>query len=326
MAKNTDNLDMLSAYADGELPEAEMRQAKEYVDTHREGSALLELYREMTDAVNESAVPAPDALLAGVMHAIENDEAAGTSQVQASPKRKITRKMILTRFMPVAACLVVALLAWGIWGNLFNSQFETANSITGSGGAAPQAAYGDAAADTAYPEEAEPGVAYDHDTAPEAFSEESYDEEALFDTGASQPEPMPSAAPDSIEAEPEPAADSYVFEVEVKIANSSDEMPWELIQNADFSRSALNVETEPIVNYLEKATHWIVIEGEFPQYLDGYDYEIVDSKIGLGPIYVISSSAVAPLLSDLSSSYTVSFRAIANTANAGGTNAAVIYR
>ena len=63
----------------------------------------------MSVSVEESSVPAPEALRAGVMDKIlsgETDNAAGA----ASVKRQKTVRILLTRYLPVAACLAVVLL------------------------------------------------------------------------------------------------------------------------------------------------------------------------------------------------------------------------
>lgn len=100
--------ELISAYVDGELTESDKKNLETHLNNCESCSALLALYREIPNAVAESAVPAPDMLCSGVMAKIISDDAA--SIAENGRRRKVIR-VVLTRYLPVAACLAIVLLA-----------------------------------------------------------------------------------------------------------------------------------------------------------------------------------------------------------------------
>ena len=166
MRNCTELMEQLSAYADGELTGSDKELMEDHLRSCENCAALLGLYREMSAAIGDSCVSAPEALYAGVMNEILTGEAVGsgdatvsedseavgsgdatvsedsenadeagatvieagnaadadvteandaTSAAGAADDAEIARKrkalrVILTRYVPIAACLAVALL------------------------------------------------------------------------------------------------------------------------------------------------------------------------------------------------------------------------
>ena len=108
--------DLLCAYADGELAEQNIRLVEDHLVICENCSAILKTYKEISGAVNDTNVPAPDALRIGVMNRIKSES---TPRKTDNNKLRRNYRMILTRFVPVAACLVITLFVWQFWGDLF---------------------------------------------------------------------------------------------------------------------------------------------------------------------------------------------------------------
>jgi len=108
--------DLLCAYADGELAEQNIKLVEDHLAICENCSAILKTYKEISNSVNDTNVPAPDALRIGVMNRIKSES---TPRKTDTDKLRRNYRMILTRFMPIAACLVVMLLVWQFWGDLF---------------------------------------------------------------------------------------------------------------------------------------------------------------------------------------------------------------
>jgi len=107
-------VDLLCAYADGELAKSDIQLVEDHLLICENCSAILKMYGEISSAVDDTNVPAPDALCLGVMNRIQNES---VPSIPVKKKKWWHRRVILTRYAPVAACLVVGLLVWGIWGN-----------------------------------------------------------------------------------------------------------------------------------------------------------------------------------------------------------------
>ena len=142
--------ELVSAYADGELRDSDLRRVEAHLETCESCSALLELYREISAGMEESCVPAPESLSLGVMEKILSGDVASTQAVekilsdgavfvqatektlsgdlapmQATEKTLVgnsvpaqisTRKrkpahIFMLRYAPVAACLALILIA-----------------------------------------------------------------------------------------------------------------------------------------------------------------------------------------------------------------------
>ena len=129
-------MDLISAHADGELSESENRRLIEHISACKSCSALLDIYREISTAVDESAVPAPVSLRAGVMDRVLGGGAApasggetptpgyaaptpgiaaptsgGAAPTPGGAKSRAPFRPVLLRYAPLAACLAIALLA-----------------------------------------------------------------------------------------------------------------------------------------------------------------------------------------------------------------------
>ena len=126
MEKCVEYLELISAYADGELTETEKRRVETHLEACENCSAILELYREISVAAVEASVPAPDALRNGVMGQILG---IGTISIDDYAKRRKTLRIVLSRVVPVAACLALMLLTLP---RLFNIN-RAADQSTGAG-------------------------------------------------------------------------------------------------------------------------------------------------------------------------------------------------
>jgi anti-sigma factor (TIGR02949 family) len=101
-------IELISAYADGELTDAEKRRLEDHLGACESCSALLDIYREISIATDEACLPAPDALRTGVMEKILSGDIA---RLAGNEKRRKTVYIVLSRYVPAAACLAVILLA-----------------------------------------------------------------------------------------------------------------------------------------------------------------------------------------------------------------------
>ena len=100
-------MELISAYADGELPETGKQRLDEHLRDCENCTALLELYSEMSSAVTGSCEPSPEALREGVMKEILRESAATTAD---NIKRRRIVRVIMSRYVPIAACLAIILL------------------------------------------------------------------------------------------------------------------------------------------------------------------------------------------------------------------------
>jgi len=99
---------LISAYVDGELGESDIKRAEEHLKTCGSCSALLDFYREISASTLESCSDAPDALRERVMDKVLNEDVPVRADYE---KRRKVIRMVLTRYLPVAACLALVLLA-----------------------------------------------------------------------------------------------------------------------------------------------------------------------------------------------------------------------
>jgi len=110
--------DLLCAYADGELDDSSRQLVEDHLTICENCSAVLKVYREISYSISETNVPAPEALRLGVMNRIQSES---TPRATENNNQRGSYRYILTRYAPIAACLVVGLLAWQFWGSLFGS-------------------------------------------------------------------------------------------------------------------------------------------------------------------------------------------------------------
>ena len=123
--------ELISAYADGELTESDKKRLEDHMSACESCSALLELYREISVAAGESQVPAPESLCSNVMEKILSEDASRTDG--AAKKRKLMR-VIMSRYVPIAACLAIVLLTLPRIFDLNRPGFK--NDAAGGSGAA----------------------------------------------------------------------------------------------------------------------------------------------------------------------------------------------
>jgi len=128
-------VDLLCAYADGELAESDIKIVENHLEICENCSAILKVYSEITNSITETNVSAPDALCIGVMNRIQSES---VPQKIVKEKKWWHRQVILKRYAPIAACLVVGLLVWGIWGN-FRALLPASSPMLDSLSAAPEA-------------------------------------------------------------------------------------------------------------------------------------------------------------------------------------------
>jgi len=95
-------LELISVYFDGELSDFDKQRVDEHLRSCVNCAALLETYNEISTAVEESLVEAPDVLLGRVMAGVN------TAPKQIKPRRQLHRTLM--RYVPVAACLLLTLV------------------------------------------------------------------------------------------------------------------------------------------------------------------------------------------------------------------------
>ena len=122
-----DYIELISAYADNELSEFDMQRVESHLRICANCSSILKAYRGISFAIDESSVPAPEALSCGVMEKIKSENVArGSAEMK---KFKLVNR-ILTRYLPAVACLVFLLLTvprlFGFGGS--KNSFDTASA------------------------------------------------------------------------------------------------------------------------------------------------------------------------------------------------------
>ncbi|MCL2124750.1 MAG: anti-sigma factor [Oscillospiraceae bacterium] len=107
MADCTEYLELISAYADGELSDNDIRRVEAHLRICDDCSSFLDMLGEISGAVDDSFAEPPKALIDGVMARI-----SGSESPQASAKLKKFKRVniVLTRVLPAAACLAFLLL------------------------------------------------------------------------------------------------------------------------------------------------------------------------------------------------------------------------
>ena len=107
MISCTDYEERISAYADGELSDSDRLSIEEHLAVCDDCSALLAIYRAISVTAKETLVPAPTALSETVMKKILSFDAdLGAGSVRKSK----TLSIIMSRYVPLAACLALILL------------------------------------------------------------------------------------------------------------------------------------------------------------------------------------------------------------------------
>ena len=120
MDKCVDMLELLSAYADGEVTAEQSEKIAEHLSECDDCSALVNLYKEMNIAGEESLKAPPDSIRKNIMSAITSGdvkiEQTGsydeTGELHETPVKSKTKQAIfIKRYLPAVACLAVILLA-----------------------------------------------------------------------------------------------------------------------------------------------------------------------------------------------------------------------
>jgi len=165
----TEYLESISAYADGELtsPE-EIGEVETHLLTCKSCAAFYSFSCEISRVTEKSSVRPPYELTSLVMSQINAEPAYGnTTQTynqgytqahnqeqnpavnsrrntngHADPSRqnkekKNNMKMVLTRVVPLAACLAIVVLVWQFWGNIGGDQHEFAAGLPVAADMAP---------------------------------------------------------------------------------------------------------------------------------------------------------------------------------------------
>ena len=349
MKNRTEYLELVSAYADDELTESDRGRVEEHLSVNENCSALLDLYREISAASIESCVSAPDALCSGVMDEIRRAEAivaAGTADVAGAADAPIVKietarnaagagsakknniiRLALTRYLPVAACLALVLIAlpWVIntndrsGGGQPNELYPMAMMDDAFGSSAPEV-MPDAAWDAAWdaPAEAGGGMSGRADTADGSMSGEAnmagdYDlrEYPTGETGSggsvSETPPAPSSAPPA-EPQPEPGGADAEAEGEAQTGNSftdatEDDFEAPPLQPAEGGAFFPAPAAAPdILSEYSDAYAWIEIRGPLPDLLAGYTPEPLGGEYRFEMFFKIPSSVAQELIDEIRTS------------------------
>lgn len=102
MNKCAEYAEMISAYIDDELPESDRHLIELHLAECASCAAARDAYLDISSAVQESLAAPPESLRGGIMSKIKTENARA--------KRQAVVRMILTRYLPLAACLALFLL------------------------------------------------------------------------------------------------------------------------------------------------------------------------------------------------------------------------
>jgi len=112
-------IDLISAYADGELPECDCKRLERHLAECEDCSRLLEIYREISACADETMIEPPAELCGNVMAAVRADV--------ATAKTRTTKFGVFTKILPLAACFAILLFAVTRFGG-FSNVNETATT------------------------------------------------------------------------------------------------------------------------------------------------------------------------------------------------------
>ena len=143
--------DLISAYVDDELSHEEKTDLESHLRTCEHCSSILIAFRAVSTTINESTAPVPDSIRVNVMKTIKS---TGIAPGTIKTKSPISIKTVMTRFIPVAACLVLILITIpylvrsGSLSPLFTPASNSSSS-SGAGGSMEMAMNMDAGSDSA---------------------------------------------------------------------------------------------------------------------------------------------------------------------------------
>jgi len=265
-----DYSEQLSAYYDGELSESDALKLKEHLAVCDSCSALLEMYKEISIVTDSELVSVPDALCIGVMNTVKADDLYGPKR---AGEKKSSMRIILTRYMPIAACLVVVFFVWSFWGSSFGlgdsaaprnfSLFGSSSNDAGEPEAIhpPMSVAFDAALPTALPSDsADKGGADDGAQTRDGLTGQGTDPEGVV----SLPFPLPEPLPDEL------------FRRSVQSDDSLDE----------------ELDTSDIFVYLSGASFWITYTGTLPDDIISLFPESLGSWFGWDVIFELPTEDV----------------------------------
>ena len=294
---------LISAYYDSELSANDRQRVEDHIDTCEYCAAALYMYREVSLAVKESLTPPPEALSGRVMADISgaaDARSTGKTRHGYTPPHPMVR-IILSRYVPAAACLVLILLALPRLQNLNRAPTAPASS------SAPfMLSESPAQMDTVAPADAPMG-------ANNSIQGET--------GGAPAPEaaPMPSAASSAAGAQPDSSYDDEVIQETIEMEAPEEEAPQDADRGTDPYDEVLTGNTPAqappqIANDTSEIPHSapeaplqemnisgyfavITVTGELPGILAEFDME--DAGNGLMLIHIPRETAIELISTDI---------------------------
>ena len=270
-------IDLISSYADGELPVRDKQRVEEHLRECEHCSALLSLYREISISVDESCKDAPEALRGGIMSNIFSGKSFGRK------KKPLTARSMLMKFGPMAACFVVLLA--GIW---FSYSLQTGM---------PNAAQMNGASPSMRPPE---------------LAESDINDTVMRDTGVNSYDSVIGSLPDAAHQSASETGDGYsqIFRDEDNSAAEPESAPTRPpagtgggMDMATAENDAPKLSISPVDSLARPGeadapdSIYAVIKktGEFPEFLSAFENWSHTEGLGFAYIYVPRSIA-APLL------------------------------
>jgi len=343
--KCVEYLELISAHADGELSEFDSKRVEEHLDTCENCSALLDLYSDLSAAIVESTEPAPEELCSGVMEKIRSDNDNVVSISDIAKKRSITR-IVLSRYVPIAACLALVLLTLPRVFNINRSDTDMANEgglqmmsemainrpITGGGGSGGAAQSGGANAPAAAPPAAASDSFYAGDDGTGRSSQSSpFVRPGGADASAPAAESVPSSTPTPsplMPSAPEPLAPGSqagaadpMDEPEPEVYIDSPESP--LMDDGELYNEQPPGYATGLLREFNDAFALFEITGELPDLLASYEPEPATDELDWEMLFIIPRAAALELLEILAGNDSVSI--IVNIENSASDYAIVLY-
>jgi len=152
-----DYLELISAYADGELSSAsEIRDLEAHLAACQNCTAFHSFTREISDVTGESLAEPPSEFISLVMNQVRSEPAVGQTsaeqlahgntnpvgftdtyrnEISASHSRAANRqrrtkprnlRLVMTRLVPIAASLALVVLVWQFWGGFGQLDYAVA--------------------------------------------------------------------------------------------------------------------------------------------------------------------------------------------------------
>jgi len=301
-------MELISAYADGELTELEKSDLESHLDACDHCSSLLGFYREVSISVSESNVPAPEALLGNVMERVLRADNI-TSIDEVMTKKRGAVRIMLTRYIPVAACLAVILLTLPYIRNMSRDS----NSIQTGGGFAPMSAPF-AQQDESYLAE-ESGFEDSDKEAPGggraavrdsgSYSAGSATSPGFSTMPSSAPAPAPSVAPNVLPSDPNDSSLSGTAIPEPPSGSGQEPERDALPPGADQGTGAGETKTgiTGVPHYFDDAYAWIIITGYLPEFLLSYDPVPIEDWGSWDTWYAIPRTVAMELIKETNPSY-----------------------